>query len=137
MDNYASKDATPWAEYLLKIKSIEIGKDITKVGNFAFAYAHNVKSVTFEEGSKLEYVGAAAFMYMLHTTEVVLPDSVTTIGNNAFSYCSALKSVVVPQNVKLIYVRSFYKCSNLVLTVVSGSYAESFAANNGIAYEAK
>ena len=76
-------------------------------------------------------------MYMLHTTEVVLPDSVTTIGNHAFSYCSALKSVVVPQNVKLIYVRSFYKCSNLVLTVVSGSYAESFAANNGIAYEAK
>ncbi len=137
MDNYTSKDATPWAAYLLKIKTIEIGKDITKVGNFAFAYAHNVKSVTFEEGSKLEYVGAAAFMYMLYTTEVVLPETVTTIGNNAFSYCSALKSVVVPQSVKLIYARSFYKCPSLVLAVASGSYAESFAAKNGIAYEVK
>ncbi|MBQ3182177.1 MAG: phosphodiester glycosidase family protein, partial [Clostridia bacterium] len=49
MDNYTSKDNTPWAAYLQKIKTIEIGKDITDIGNFAFAYAHNVKSVTFEE----------------------------------------------------------------------------------------
>ncbi len=137
MDNYASKDVTPWAAYLQKIKTVEIGKDITVVGNYAFAYGHNIKSVTFEEGSKLEKIGTAGFMYMLYTTEVVLPDTVTYVGNSAFAYCSRLTSVTVPASVKTMFPRTFYKSSSLTLTVESDSYAESFAADNDIAYIVK
>jgi len=135
--NFASKDATPWAAYLKQIKSIEIGKDITEIGNYAFAYATNVESVTFEAGSKLEKIGSVAFLYMLYTTEVELPDTVKTIGNQAFSYCSRLESVVVPQQASLIYPRAFYKSNNVILNVAEGSYGEEFAKNNSIAYETR
>ena len=137
MDNYTSKDTTPWAEYCMKITEVVIGKDITRVGNFAFAYAHNIKSVTFEEGSKLETIGAASFLYMLYTTEVIIPESVKTIGNNAFSYCKALTSVVIPQEVTLIYPLSFNKCDNIQLIVTADSYAEKYAITNSIAYIVK
>jgi TATA-box binding protein (TBP) (component of TFIID and TFIIIB) len=137
MYNYTSQKATPWADYLLKIKSVVIGKDITSVGNYAFGYAHNIESVTFEEGSKLEKIGAAAFMYMLHTTEVVIPESVTFIGNNAFSYSAKLAKVVIPQEVATVYPRSFYNCKNLVLNVAVGTYGEEYAVANGFAYETR
>ena len=137
MYDYTDKTTTPWAEYLQKITSVVIGNEITRVGNFAFAYGHNIKSVTFEEGSKLETVGAASFMYMLYTSEVILPETVTTIGNNAFSYSSHLENIVIPQNVKLIYVRSFYSCKSLVLNVAADTYGEQYAQTNGIAYKTR
>ena len=137
MDNYTGKDDTPWADYLKQIKNVEFGKDITSVGNYAFAYTSNMETVIFEEGSKLEKIGAAAFLYMGYTTEVEIPDTVTTIGNLAFGYCSHLVDVEVPESVTLIYPRSFYKSNNIVLSVVSGSYAEDYAVKNEIAYTVK
>ena len=136
MDNYTGKDATPWADYLKQIESIEIGKDITAIGNYAFAYATNVKAITFEEGSKLEKIGAAAFLYTF-ATEVVIPDTVTFIGNLSFAYCSKLVNVYIPQNVTLIYPESFKKSSNVLLNVATGTYAENYAKTNGIAYETR
>ncbi len=137
MDNYASKDVTPWADYLTSITSVEIGKDITEIGNYAFAYATNIESVTFEEGSKLEKIGAAAFLYMVYTTEVDIPESVTFIGNLSFAYCSRLNKVIIPQNVTLIYPQSFKKSANVVLNVAEGTYAESYAKTNAMAYETR
>ena len=137
MDNYTGKDATPWAAYLKQIKSVVIGKDITVVGNYAFAYATNVASLTFEEGSKLEKIGAAAFLYMMYTTEVEIPETVTVIGNLSFAYCSRLAKVVVPQNTTLIYPQSFKKSNNVVLNVAEGTYALDYAKANGIAYETR
>ena len=137
MDSYASKDVTPWADYLKQIKHIVIGKDITSVGNYAFAYATNTESLTFEEGSKLEKIGAAAFLYMVYTTEVEIPDTVTLIGNLSFAYCSRLADVVVPQNVTLIYPQSFKKSENVVLNVVEGTYGETYAKTNAMAYETR
>ena len=136
IDTYSGKDATPWAEYLKQIKSIEIGKDITEIGNYAFAYATNAKSITFEEGSKLNKIGAAAFLYT-YANEVKIPETVTFIGNLSFAYCAHLESVIVPQNVTLIYPQSFKSSNKVVLNVASGTYAENYAKNNNIAYETR
>ena len=136
IDNYTGKDATPWADYLKQIKSIEIGKDITVIGNYAFAYATNAKSIIFEEGSKLEKIGAAAFLYT-NATDVVIPETVTSIGNSAFAYCSKLVSVEISSNVKTIYDKTFYKSSALTLKVEAGSYAENYAIKTNIAYITK
>ena len=134
MDNYADQYSAPWYDYMKQIKEIVIGKDITSIGNYAFAYATNVKTITFEEGSKLEKIGAASFLYLIYVTEVEIPETVTSIGNLAFAYCSKLDSINVPASVNLLFVKTFYKSYNLVLIVTSGSYAESFAVNNSIAY---
>ncbi len=134
MDNYAKQSGQPWAEYRDKITSVVIGKDITHVGNYAFGFAHSIKSITFEEGSKLESVGALAFYYILKVTEVELPETVTKIGKLAFAYCDKLTYVLLPQNAKSIYADAFKNSPAVVLDVAEGSYAEDYAKANGISY---
>jgi len=134
MDDYASQNDQPWAEYRMQIKTIEIGKDITHIGQYAFGFAHNVQSVTFEEGSKLETVGAVAFYYMLYTTDITLPESVTSVGNLAFAYCSRLENVYIPQDITYMHTKAFSNSKNVELNVAEGTYAEQFAVSNDIAY---
>ena len=131
MDNYAV-GTQPWSEYNNKIKHIVIGKDITTVGDYAFAYAHHVESVTFEEGSKLERIGVLSFFYMLYTEEVVIPETVTFIGSNAFGYCSALVNVYIPQGITYIHSAAFRNSAKVNLNVADGSYAHKFAVNGEI-----
>ncbi len=137
MDNYATQNAQPWAAFRDKITEVVIGKDITSVGQYAFGFAHYIKSVTFEEGSKVESIGAVSFYYMLYTTEIVLPETVTSIGNLAFGYCKALDSVYVPQDVENIHAQAFYNSANVTLQVASPSYAENYAKANGIDYSTR
>ena len=134
MDDFASRDEQPWAAYRNKLTKIVIGKDITHVGKFAFAYSYNVESVTFEEGSKLESIGALSIYYMLYLESLDLPETVTTVGGQAFGYNSLLSNVRVPQRISSIASNAFLKSSNVVLNVAEGSYAEKFATNNQIAY---
>ena len=73
-----------------------IPQGVTSIGQYAFAYAYYVKTVSIEEGSKLESIGAVAVYYMLYLKEVILPDTVKTIGNLAFGYNQSLVNVYVP-----------------------------------------
>ena len=134
MDDYTSQSQQPWAEYRNQIKSIEIGKDITTVGQYAFAFAHYVESVVFEEGSKLEKVGAVSFYYMVYVKEIKLPETVTKIGNLGLAYNSELKDVYIPQGVSSIHAQAFKKSPNVTLNVAEESYAETYAVKNNIAY---
>ena len=132
--NFTSRDAQPWAAYRDGIYSIEIGKDITYIGNYAFAYAYYVKSVTFEEGSKLNAIGAAALYYLNDLTELELPDSLKRIGNIGLAYNAKLVNVKMPQAIAYIQYNAFRNSSKVVLNVAEGTYAESFAVNNKLAH---
>ena len=134
MADYADANAMPWKAYLKQIKHIVIGKDVTTVGNYAFAYASNTQSVTFEEGSKLTKVGVLSFFYMMHTTEIVLPETVTYIGSNAFGYCANLAYVYIPQEMANMHFQAFRNSTNVILDVANGSYAEKYAQQYGISY---
>ena len=135
MTNYTSHTEQPWRAYANRITKITIGKDITSIGNYAFAYSfQNVTEIVFEEGSVLTRVGALSFMNVPKVESIVLPDSVTYIGSHAFSDCFALESIYVPQGVTFIHALAFRKCSDIVLNVVAGSYAEDYARANNIAY---
>ena len=54
-----------------------------------------------------------------------------------FNYCDKLETVVVPKSVEKIGNGCFLDSDNLTLQVVSGSYAEQYAINNGIPYIAE
>ncbi|MGM9642823.1 MAG: leucine-rich repeat protein [Eubacteriales bacterium] len=135
MFNYASHTEQPWRAYANRITKITIGKDITSIGNYAFAYSfQNVTEIAFEEGSVLTRVGVLSFMNVPKVESIVLPDSVTYIGSHAFSDCFALENIYVPQGVTFIHALAFRKCSNVVLNVAEGSYAEDYARTNNLAY---
>ena len=134
MENYTSHTEQPWASIRHTIKKIVIGKDITTVGNYAFAYCQNTTELVFEEGSKVTKIGVLSFFNNPQLTEVTLPEKVTYISACGFGDCFALTSVYIPQGVTGIYKTAFRKCTEVVLNVASGSYGEQFAVDNGIQY---
>lgn len=134
MYDFSGRDNQPWAAYRERITAITIGKDITYIGKYAFAYAYNVKSISFAEGSQLERIGTASIYYMLYLEELVIPESVKTIDGLAIAYNSKLASVYVPQGIMSIHVNAFINSKKIVLNVAEGTYANNFAVNNNIAY---
>ena len=57
-------------------------------------------------------IGAYA-MYLVQTTEIVLPDSVTVIGEAAFAENDELAGIVLPEGLAEISARAFYGCGRL------------------------
>ena len=133
MTNYASKADVPWDAYRKQIKSITIGKDITSISDYAFGWCHNVESVSFEEGSVVEYIGRNAFHSFTKLTEITLPETVKKIGFSAFGYGTKLVSINIPSSVTYIHGDAFLNhATGLVLTVENGTYAHQFANNKNI-----
>lgn len=69
-----------------------------------------VSSITFEEGSKCERIGARAFANQSHLTTLNMPDSVTSIDDSAFYDCSGLKSATM-NGVTRIGGHAFCECA--------------------------
>ena len=137
MENYANQHAQPWAEYRTRIRSVEIGADITSIGAYAFYGASNLTGVTFEKGSKLQTVSRLAFCLDTSLTEIVLPEGVQSIGDRSFGYCYKLTSVYVPLGTSSIDQIAFKGSGSVVLDVAEGSYAHEYAVSHGIAYKTR
>ena len=61
--------------------------------------------------------------------------SVNSIGNDAFYQCMSLTSATIPDSVTIIGVGAFSFCSNLTISGISGSYAETYAKEKGIPFK--
>ena len=89
-------NATPWPEYRNTIKSVIIGEGITRIGNYAFYYCHNIISVDIP--NSVTSIGMHAFRECNSLISVTIPDNVTSIGQGAFEWCEKLTSFVVTDN---------------------------------------
>ena len=140
MWNYSmSQKVAPWAHYSQKhVKTIFVGNGITHVGAYAFRNCFLAHTVTFEEGSKAIRISNGAFSNIRQMTEIIIPDAVKYIHNSVFESCFKLTSVYLPAGVADIHQKAFVKCpDNLVLSVGAGTYAETYAKENGIDYTAR
>lgn len=72
------------------VVEVEIGTEVTNIGNHAFIYCGNLTSVTIP--NSVRSIGEEAFSYC-SATSVTIPDSVTNIGNLAFNLCESLTSI--------------------------------------------
>ena len=91
----------------IALETIELPARLTSIGHYAFVFCENLKSVTFEEGSKLTTIGAAAF-YGCAFESFTIPAGVTSIANGPsssyddyfgiFRGCEALTTVTIPDN---------------------------------------
>lgn len=136
MENYKSNTEAPWYNYRHAIKTIEIGKDISNIGVYAFKGAINCTNIIFEEQSSIKDINGSTFVYLQNLEEVLLPESITKIGNYTFGYCKNLKKIYLPKSITSINNTAFNNCdkTNLVLEVAKDSYAESYAKENGYQY---
>lgn len=68
---------------------------------------------------------------------IVIPDGVEEIGNEAFSDCTNLKQITIPASVTYIGKDVFVDCGEVTIIGEAGSYAQTYAQNNGIAFREK
>lgn len=94
----------------------------------------NAVEVTIPAGLKI--VPCTMFEVSENLETVVIESGIEQISVKAFIGCGKLKRVSIPASVTEIGERAFENTSaELVLYVESGSYAERYAKENGIAYE--
>ena len=84
----------------------------------------------------MSVIGPSAFLSCEALEEVILNDRLTKIESGAFAGCELLKTISIPGNVYEISGDAFYNCFDLTIQGIAGSYAEEFAAEHNIPFDA-
>ena len=108
------------------------GRRIVGIDGEAFKDQTQLTSVVVP--GSLGFIGTSAFENCTALTDVTLQEGTSNIGASAFSGCTRLRSLALPESIIFIGPDAFAGCPDLVLTVVAGSYGETFAKEQGIAY---
>ena len=134
------------------LTSIEIPDNVISIGSSAFYNCSDLASVRLPQGLTTIESSAFGFCYSLTgidlpgsvtlireyafdcsgLTGIVIPEGVTTMEAHAFSWCADLTSVSIPESVTDIADNAFIGSSHVTLSVTPGSYAEQYAAEQGI-----
>ena len=140
------------------LPDITIPTAVTSIGSNAFTGCASLASVTFGSESQLQSLGSYAFYNCTNLEQINLPSSLRNVGGYAFTFCKKLTNIVIPSGVASLPAKVFYGCSSLssvsipssvtsiasdtfigcsdvILHVVSGSYAHTYAMINNIRFE--
>lgn len=107
------------------ITEVFIPKGITKIGEYAFSYCPNLKSVTIPNG--VTALSGSAFNNCTALEEITIPSSVNTLSSNCFNGCTALRKVTFLGTPTSIRELSFEKCT--AVTDIYVPWAEGAVAN--------
>lgn len=115
------------------LENIILPKSLEEMHDNAFSACSKLKSVTFT-GDKLLTIPDKCFGYSALET-ITIPASVTHIGN-AFQYIETLKTAYIPASVTEMDA-SFFRSPNVVIYGEKGSYAETYANEDGFEFIAQ
>lgn len=79
-------------------------------------------------------LGMNAFMECGTLETVVIGEGAVSIGEGAFDGCYSLTCAMIPDSVQSIGKGAFWGCFSVTLHVSSGSYAETYAMQEGLRY---
>lgn len=108
-------------EALTALERITIPACVETLRKYAFCNCKSLKSVVFEEGSKLKSIENDVFRNC-SLTEVTIPANVESLGENAFYYCESLKNVTFEEGSKLKSLGNyaFFACPLTEITIPAG-----------------
>ena len=137
------------------LSSITIPDSVTSIGFSAFEECTNLKRVTLSKNlsslddrvfsncnllsdislpDSLTSMGRSVFSQCKSLSSITIPNGVTKINDYTFGWCDGLKNITIPESVISISENAFYNSSNLTINGYPGSYAQTFANNNGISF---
>ena len=143
--------------YCDELEEINLPEGITSIGESAFEFCESLEQITLPSQltviksglfsncvslqeivipSKVTRIEATAFNNCRSLENVVIPPKVTSIGLLAFNNCINLETVEIPQSVTQIGEYAFDLCERLTIRGYRGSYAETYAYENNIDFEA-
>ena len=96
MWDYASASEAPWASRASEITRVDIGYQVSSIGDYAFASLPNLESVDIPDYyGKMKRIGEKAFYDTPSLQELIVPSGVTEIGEKAIGY--AADGSVIPE----------------------------------------
>ena len=111
MWNYSYESPSPWNNLCLDIMTIQIGDNVTSIGDNAFRMCEKLTNITIPDS--VLRIGEGAFYYCFGLTQITIPSSVTRLDDSVFMGCRTLSDIVLPESLETIGNNAFYWCSNL------------------------
>ena len=99
-------------EYPVYFDELQYFTGLTTIGNEAFSYSEELKSVTLPP--TITEIEEYAFIGCKNLQSLEIPNGVTTIGESAFYQCESLTSMTIPESVTEIESSTFYGCKKMV-----------------------
>lgn len=96
--------------YMLTIDNIILPKDITKIGQCAFANS-SIKSIDIP--SSCTIISGEAFKSCDNITSLIIPDSVISLGYEVCSYCNNLKVLELSKSLTSLESLAFRDCPSV------------------------
>ena len=116
----------------IALREIQLPESLRNIGNEAFMGCAQIKSI---EAVSIETIGEKAFFGCASMTRFLPGNSLYIIGNMAFAGCPKLLEIRLPEGIELNQEQVYFSGSSpLVITGVSGSSAQRYAAAYGIAF---
>ena len=103
------------AFYACNITSITIPKSCISIGNHAFAYCRDLRTITHLCPDTLKYVGDYAFSGCTRLTSFICAK--TEVSDGLYKGCSSLTSVVIPNTVEKIGEKAFFNAGLTSITL--------------------
>ena len=94
---YYTYERNAWNNSKEKVKTVIIEKNVTNIGDSAFASCKGLKNITIPES--VTSIGGSAFFGCEILNNITIPNSVTIIGSSAFASCTSLTSITIPDSV--------------------------------------
>ena len=114
------------------LTTIIIPDSVTKLGTKVFYDCDALTSVKL--GSGITAIPASTFEHCDVLESIVIPRRVTTIGNSAFKDCVKFTAITIPRSVTSIGSTAFSYPAKMTIYGVAGTYAETYANDNGIKF---
>jgi len=121
IEDYDMKsNLAPWIKkgYAKKIRAINIGSNITRVGSCAFYNCTEARNI--ELGVDVSSIGWGAFYGCKRLLNVYIPRHTTQIERIAFANCERLGAVEIPEDC-LVADYAFMSCPNITNIIVPNS----------------
>ncbi len=115
------------------LTSVTIPANVREIQQNAFMSNHELRTVEFMSGSKLQKIGVGAFQNCTLLNHLTLPAGLRTIEDSAFSSCSWLEDIVLPEGITHIGRFAFKETramNNAGTTLYIGSYLIKHDSDN-------
>ena len=114
------------------LAAITIPDSVTSIGSSIFYDCDALTDVTL--GTGITSIPSSAFEHCDVLQSIVLPYRTATVGANAFKNCVALTEITIPRATTSIDATAFSYPSKMTVYGVAGTYAETFANEQGMKF---
>ena len=120
-------------EKCTSLKDIILPDSVTGISSYTFSYCTSLSSIKIPDN--VLYIEFNAFYNCTNLASIIIPNNVSSIGDNSFEQCTNLSSITIPNSVTYIGYNAFTSCSDsFTIYGYPGSYPQTYAGNNGIAF---